>query len=140
MKFLFLILFSVSAQAGLINPVASPVPPVTQESSVQARQAETLRRIRERNTQSINMLKFGMTQNFKMIFENPFGLSPQEAFDSLGTDACRAHNAFLGAAQLINSAAQGYWTLTEPCTVSCNPNHTVTVSCPQPSPSPSVSP
>ena len=119
--------------AALVNPAPAPA---NANSTTAQKQAWMAYLVGQRSTSGYTNLLQTITFNFNQVWNSPIGLAPADAEAGLGTNACAAHMLFLASGQILNAAAPGSFNLTEPCTVTCNQDGTVSLSsCPTPSPS-----
>lgn len=101
--------------------------PVTYTDDLVGKQARTKDQISRVSTSGFTGLKLATLQLFSFIWKNPYGLTPQEAFDSLGADAASLHSLFAPVSQLVNAALPNSLDLSEPKAVTANQDGTVTV-------------
>lgn len=64
---------------------------------------------------------------FGMIWQNENGLTPQECFDGLGTDALKLMQVAGAFKQVVNSIKPGAISVSSPIQVSPNADGTITV-------------
>jgi hypothetical protein len=130
MRLLILLLFSITAQAGIIvlpSPAPSDYP------------TQTLNFVQSSSTNLYTQLTRAMGIFFKMAWQDPNPThSPGAFFGALGTNCAQAHELFLGESAILN-AAKPSSVPSEPGTVTENSDGTCTVVMPSPSPSPSPS-
>jgi hypothetical protein len=133
-----LILLSTSAFASLIQ---APQTSVTSASSLADKQAASVQMIQAASTHAYDSLKSSVMMAFGQVWHNMYGLTPAQVEAGLGKDACMWHMLFLSANEILNAAQPGSFTLTEPQTVTCNSDGSVSLSpLPAPSPKPSATP
>lgn len=126
---ILILLWIQFASAGLI---LQPTPPVTQNSTVQQKQAATLLAIQQNITQGFQTNLSIAQSSFGYIWNNPYGLDAHQAMAALGTNACTAHTLLISLCNLLNSAQAGACAsagLVDPCTVTCQGNGSALVSC-----------
>lgn len=106
MKFIPLIvcLFALSAHADLITPLVSPSPVVLNTAQKQAALKYEIQRM---VTNRYLALKQTYTALNELMWDNPSGLTPQQAFAALGADQCSLRKMGLGVAALLNGAKAG---------------------------------
>ena len=88
-------------------------------------------RMRQRISRMTSNIYTTMTnqhaQMFKLVFQNPLGLTPQEVVDSLGTDAGEAFTFSVLAQDLLEQIDPEYVRVESPVPYTINPNGTVTL-------------
>jgi hypothetical protein len=125
--FLLVLLFASSAQAWLITPQPSGSPSPAPSISVAHLQQLEAMKIRMTVNQDFKQLTRDTTMMFNEIWNNPKGLTPQQVFTALGTDAGALHAFYLNEVSFLNSVVAGTITLTEPHSVTVNSDGTITV-------------
>ena len=106
--------------------------PTVYANDTAGKQARTKDQIIRASSQTYASLK-GSTQSlFNLVWKNQYGLTPQQVFDALGTDAASLHGLFAPVAGILNAAVPGSINLTEPDAVTVNPDGTCTVVIPPP--------
>lgn len=83
----------------------------------------------DRNLSSaIDYAKAQKTANYRLVFSNPDGLTPQEVFDALGTDAVKFLTLSTQMLAVIRAVDPSYTPPVVAQTLTPNQDGTVTVS------------
>lgn len=128
MKKIYLaILLTISSNC-FAQLVTLPPSPATKNSSTADQQAWSIYQMQQNSLQAYKTLSRGVTANFNLVFHNSLGLTPAQMSAAMGTSACGAHMMFLAASTMLNNVVLGSFTLTEPCTITCNQDGTTTVT------------
>lgn len=98
--------------------------PVLSRAEKQVRTAQNIKALANQGFQGLfKTAKLGLV----LVWENPDGLSPQEVFDSLGTDAGAYLNVARKTIALLNEELPGTLPEETPKPVTINDDGTVTV-------------
>jgi len=106
----------------LINPIT---PPVVDVPTAQAKQLAMVKRV-------INEIIGDIMKQFPIVFDsmwnNKMGLTPQQAFDALGTDAVQLIIISNGLQQLVNTLVPNLMNFSVPTGWTMVPNQDGTVT------------
>ena len=102
--------------------------PSNDEMSLEEKQKLVAKRIKDAVTNNFNQLKSTHESLVKLVFDNRFGLTPQQVFDSLGTEAGKLVALSQALMTFMSSVSGEEVTFTPPVSYTVNEDGTITVN------------
>lgn len=108
-------------------PIIDPTINQPTEPTLEQKKERVSRRIKQRSTETL----FGLIGTYEelknAVWNNPQGLTPQQVFDSLGTDASQLFSLSTVLVQTVNTVQPNTLVDSHPYNYTINEDGTVTV-------------
>lgn len=111
-------------------PIIDPTINQPVEPTLAEKQTRVSRRIKQKSTETLFGLIGTYTELMQTVWQNPAGLSPQQVFEGLGTDASQLFSLATVLVTTVNTVQPGTLVDAHPYNYTINEDGTVTVGDP----------